>query len=49
LARSPWLPGDRSGVQGVEQREELRDVVTVAAGQRDGERNAGRVDEQMVL
>jgi len=27
----------------------LRDVVAVAAGQRDRERDAGRVDEEMVL
>jgi len=33
----------------VEQRQQLRHVVAVAAGQRDGERDAGRVDEQMVF
>lgn len=33
----------------VEQRQELGDVVAVAAGQRDGQRDAGRVDQQMVL
>jgi hypothetical protein len=36
-------------VQVVQQRQQLRDVVAVAAGQRDGERDAGRVDEEMVL
>jgi len=49
LARSTGLAGDRSGVEVVEQRQQLRDVVAVGAGQRDGERNAGRVDEQMVF
>lgn len=47
-----WPPGfalDRAGVQLIQQRDELGDVVAVAAGQRDGERDAGRVDEQVVL
>jgi len=33
----------------VEQRQELGDVVAVAAGQDAGERDAARVDEQVVL
>jgi hypothetical protein len=36
-------------VQLVEQRHKLSDIVTVATGQRDGQRDAGRVDEQVVL
>ena len=40
---------DRPGVQLVEQRDELGDVVAVAGGQRDGQRDAGRIDEQVVL
>jgi hypothetical protein len=34
---------------GVEQRQQLGDVVAVAAGQCDGQRNAGGVADQMVL
>jgi hypothetical protein len=49
LARPADLSGDRSGVEVVEQRQQLGDVVAVGAGQRDGQRDAGRVDEQMVL
>ena len=49
LTRSAGLAADRSGVEVVEQRQQLCDVVAVAAGQRDGERDAGRVDEQMVF
>lgn len=49
LPGPPWLAGDRPGVQIVEQRQQLGDVVAVAARQRDGERDARRVDEQMVL
>jgi hypothetical protein len=36
-------------VQIVEQRHQLGHVVAVAAGQLDGQRDARRVDEQMVL
>ena len=49
LARAPDLPGDRPGVQDIEQRQQLRDVVAVAAGQRDGQRDPAGVDEQVVL
>ena len=49
LARPADLAGDWSGVEVIEQRQQLGDVVAVAAGQADGQRNAGRVDEQMVL
>ena len=40
LTRATDLPGDRTGVQLVKQRDQLRDVVAVAAGQRDGQRDA---------
>ena len=33
----------------VEQGEQLRDVVAVAAGQRPGERDPARVDQEVVL
>lgn len=49
LARAPDLASDWASVQRVEQRHELGDVVAVAAGQRDGQRDARRVDEQVVL
>ena len=34
---------------GVEQGQQLRDVVAVAAGQRDRQRDAGTVDQEVVL
>lgn len=49
LARAAELAGDRSGAQVVEQRQELGDIVAVAAGQRDRQRDPGRVDQEMVL
>ena len=49
LARPTDLAADRAGVQLVKQRNELGDVVAVAAGQCDRKRDAGRVDEQVVL
>lgn len=49
LARPAALAGDRPAVQVVEQRDQLGDVVAIAAGQRDGERDARGVDEQVVL
>lgn len=48
-ARTTRLAGDRPGVQILEQRDQLRDVVAVAAGQRNSERDAARVDEEMVF
>jgi len=36
-------------MQIVEQRHQLGDVVSVAAGQRDGQRDARSVDQQMML
>ncbi len=44
LRGRPRLPGN-----GVEQRQELGDVVPVPAGQRDGERGSVAVGEQVVL
>jgi hypothetical protein len=49
VARPADLAGDWSGVEIVEQWQQLGDVVAVGASQRDGQRDAGRVDEQMVL
>ncbi len=49
LAGPADLAGDRPGVQIVEQRDELGDVVAIAAGQRDREWDPGRVDQQMVF
>jgi len=49
LAWTAWLAGDRPCVQVLEERDQLCDVVAVAAGQRDRERDPGRVDEQVVL
>ena len=49
LARPAGLAGDRSGAQVVEQRQQLGDVVALAASQRDRERDASGVDEQVVL
>jgi len=36
-------------VQVIEQRQQLGDVVAIAACQPDGERDAGGVDEQVVF
>jgi len=36
-------------VQPIEQRQQLGDVVAVAAGQRERERNTRRVDQEVVL
>jgi hypothetical protein len=49
LARPSALASDRPGVEIVQQRQELGDVVAVAAGQRDGQRDARGIDEQVVL
>jgi hypothetical protein len=49
LTRPTDLPGDRVRVQQIQQRQQRRDVVAVAAGQRDGQRDPGRIDEKMVL
>ena len=46
-SRAADLSPDRR--HGVDQRDQLGDVVAVAAGQRDRERDAAGVDEEMVL
>jgi len=49
LPRPPRFAADRPGVQEIEQREQLGDVVAVGAGQRDRERDPGAVDQEVVL
>jgi hypothetical protein len=48
-SRAARLAGDRPGVEILEQRDQLRDVVAIAAGQRDRERDPAGIDEQVVL
>ena len=50
LGSAAW-PADepRDGRHALEQRDQLDDVVAVATGQRVGERDPARVDEEMVL
>jgi hypothetical protein len=43
------LAGDRPGAKVIKQRHKLGDVVAVGAGQRDGQRDAGRIDQEVVL
>lgn len=40
---------DRPALEVFDQRDQLRDVVAVPASQSDRERDAARVDEQVVL
>src|SRR3954470_704847 len=47
LARAAWLATD--GADAVDERQQLGDVVAVAAGRRDGQRDAGGVADQVVL
>ena len=49
LTGPAMLSGDRSRVEIFQQRHQLGNVVSVAAGQLDGQRDARRIDEQMVL
>ncbi len=49
LARPAGFASHRRGMQQVEQRQQLGDVVAVTAGQRDRQRDAGGIDEQVVL
>jgi hypothetical protein len=46
-ARPPDLAAD--GRHSVDERDQLCDVVAVAAAERPGERDAGRVDQKVVL
>lgn len=48
----PWparLARHRPGVKVLQQRQQLRDVVAIAAGQADRQRDAAGVDEEVVL
>jgi hypothetical protein len=49
LAWPTLLAGHRSCVEVFQQRDQLGDVVAVSARQADCERDAARVDEEMVL
>ena len=49
LARPSGLARHGPSMEVLQQRDQLGDVVAVAAGQRDGERDPRRVDQQMVL
>ena len=49
LARPAGFARDRAGVEVVKQWQQLGDVVSVAAGQRDGQRDAAGVDEEVVF
>lgn len=46
-SRPARLAGDRADT--VDQRQELGDIVAIAAGQGDRERDPARVGDQMVL
>lgn len=47
LAWAPRLAADRT--DGIDEREQLGDVVAMPAGQRDRERDAAAVGQQVVL
>ena len=49
LPGSPTLAGHGPCVQVVQQRDQLGDVVAVAGGECDGQRNAGRIHQQVVF
>ena len=49
LAGSPALAGHGPGMQVIEQRDQLGDVVAVAGGERNGKRDAGRIHQQVVF
>jgi len=49
LAGAAALAGDGPGMQVIEQRDQLGDVVAIAGGERNGKRDAGRIDQQMVF
>jgi hypothetical protein len=49
LAWPSDLACDRPAVEVFDQRQQLGDVVAVPAGEADRQRDAARVDEQMVL
>lgn len=49
LSRPADLAGDRARGQIVQERHQLGDIVAVAAGERDRQRDPGRIDQEMVL
>jgi hypothetical protein len=49
LAWPAGLAGDRPPVQVIQEREELGDVVAVAAGEGDRQRDAAGIDQEVVL
>jgi hypothetical protein len=49
LAWPAGLASDRPGVEIFDQWDQLGDVVAVATGQADRERDAARINQQMVL
>jgi hypothetical protein len=49
LPRAAAFAFDRPGGEVVQERDQADDVVAVSAGQLDGQRDAGRVDQQMML
>ena len=49
LARPTDLSTHRAGGKGVQERHQLGDIVAVAAGQRDGQRDPRGIDQQVVL
>ena len=49
LSGPPAFAGDRPSGEIIQQRDQLGDIVALPAGQRDRERDAGGVDEQVVF
>jgi len=48
-ARPADPPGDRTGGKVIQERHQLGDVVAVAAGERDRQRDSRGIDQEMVL
>ena len=48
-ARPADPPGDRTGAKVIQERHQLGDIVAVAAGQADGQRDPRGIDQQVVL
>ena len=48
-ARPADPPGDRTGMQVIQERHQLGDVVAVAAGERDRQRDPRGIDQQVVF
>lgn len=49
LARTPNLAGDGPPLKVFDQRQQLGDVVAIPAGQTDRQRDAARIDEEVML